>query len=182
MSVPEAENWLGAEATAGFILWESPADVFRNSMEITVSGITGEYEYTNFQIPVRISEDKAKGIIYDELGKDGTALAFVGEDGGLLAYDVDTWNINGESVVWVNLPTAKNGTKFTMYWNIRDGQIAPGPKPEKVWADYVGVWHFNETITSATAAATASKDSTGNGLDVYFLILSIDDDVVRPTG
>lgn len=165
MSVPEAENWLGAEATAGFILWESPAEVFRNSMEITVDGITGGYEYTNFQIPVRISEDKAKGIIYDELGKNGATLAFVGEDGSLLAYDVDTWDINGESVVWVNLPTAKNGTKFTMYWNIRDGQIAPGPKPEKVWADYVGVWHFNETITSATAAATASKDATGNGLD-----------------
>ena len=165
MTVPEAENWLGATATAGFVLWESPAEVFRNSMEITVSGITGGYEYTNFQMPVRISEDKAKGLVYDELGKDGTALAFVGEDGSLLAYDVDTWNVSGESVVWVNLPTAKNGTKFTMYWNIRDGQIAPGPKPEKVWADYVGVWHFNETITSATAAATASKDATGNGLD-----------------
>ena len=165
MTVPEAENWLGATATAGFVLWESPADVFRNSMEITVSGITGGYEYTNFQMPVRISEDKAKGLVYDELGKDGTALAFVGEDGSLLAYDVDTWNVSGESVVWVNLPTAKNGTKFTMYWNIRDGQIAPGPKPEKVWADYVGVWHFNETITSATAASTASKDASGNGLD-----------------
>ena len=50
-----------------------------------------------------------------------------------------------------------------MHWALKSGETAPANDSTKVWADYAGVWHFNETITSANAATTASADASGHG-------------------
>ncbi len=144
---------------------ETVGDAFRNSLSVTVDGIESGAVLENFQIPLRISENASVGLVYSELGIDGTGLAFVDADQNVLPYEVDTWDSSGESLLWVNLPVATNGVTFTMYWNLKDGETAPEYRPADVWPNYAGVWHFNEEITGENAATTVSKDSTGHGLD-----------------
>lgn len=144
---------------------ETVGDAFRNSLSVTVDGIESGAVLENFQIPLRISENASVGLVYSELGIDGTELAFVDADQNVLPYEVDTWDSSGESLLWVNLPVATNGVTFTMYWNLKDGETAPEYRPADVWPNYAGVWHFNEEITGENAATTVSKDSTGHGLD-----------------
>ena len=79
-------------------------------------------------------------------------------DGNGLPFEIDTWNTNGTSLIWVKLPSMTNGTEFVMCWGATvSGKTVCGANP---WNDYTGVWHLNET-GGGVANVT---DSTTNGL------------------
>lgn len=145
----ETDNWLGAEAKTSFVLWDDPTKLFSDYIEISL-GYSGAETLVNFPVCVKISETSLPGFSYDRAGKDGESLAFICGD-EMLDYDIESWNTSGESVVWVKIPQLKAGTKLTMWWCLREGQVASGSNAAGVWEDYVGVWHMNGT-----------KDSTGN--------------------
>ena len=128
---------------------------------ITVSGYTGE-ELAGFPMLVRLSEDSPNGFHYSQVNPAVWDLRFQDPaTGELLPYDVDTWNENGESVVWVKVPSYKNGTTVTMYW----GQLANKTLPAAtytaadVWSDYAGVWHMADTVDSAKGARGIAGDN-----------------------
>ena len=139
------------------------ADLFEDHVEFTVNG-SGTEALTGFPLLVRVSEAELPGFTYARSSAD--ALAFTDDGGNALDYDVDTWNEGGESIVWVRVPSIPaGGTTVTMHWALKSGETAPANDSTKVWSDYAGVWHFNETITSADAATTASADASGHGYD-----------------
>ena len=143
---------------------------FNHKIKLMVNGYTGSEMLQNFPVLVRVSETRIPGFRFADMsatnryGKAlGYDLAFFAEDGTRLEIDKDTWDIDktvgttGEMLVWVKLPTMKQGTKFYMCYNVADGVYVTNDKP---WGDYVGVWHLNETGKNPTIA-----DSTDNGLD-----------------
>ena len=156
--IPENSNWAAATGTTTFVMWDDPGILYHNWTEISIKGTTTEL--TNFVVPVRISEELMQGFYYENA--DSSKLVFVDKFGNLLSYDVDTWDESGESVVWLKLPTLPTeGITVTMYWNLREGQIAPANEPTDVWSDYAGVWHLGGG-SSKTPGTEATKDSTGN--------------------
>jgi len=163
--IPEANNWLGAEATKKFSIWSNPEDIFHDKVEIQVKGYKGTEVLTNFPLLVRISESRFKGFYYDRAGRTGEEMTFADEKGEQLPYEVDTWNTSGESLLWVRVGTFTNNCEITMYWAVKSGQTPPGYTPEEVWTDYAAVWHFGETIDTGAAPTTFSRDATGNGYD-----------------
>ena len=143
---------------------------FNHSIKLQVNGYTGSETLVNFPVLVRVSETRIPGFFFADMsaknvnGKAlGWDLAFFAEDGTRLEIDQDTWDIDktvgttGEQLVWVKLPTMKQGTKFFMCYNVADGVYVTNDKP---WGDYVGVWHLNETGKNPTIA-----DATANGLN-----------------
>ncbi|MBQ6102716.1 MAG: hypothetical protein IJL06_03505 [Kiritimatiellae bacterium] len=138
---------------------------FARGVKFTVAGYNGGTEVqTNFPVLVRISEAGISGFHYSDFYADGSDLSlvdigFVDADGNGLAYDIDTWNTNGESLVWVNLPRMTNGTEFAMWY--RCSKTGKELNSNSVWADYTGVWHLNES----GSAGTTVKDSSTNALD-----------------
>lgn len=165
--IPEDDNWLGAEATKKFSIWNNPDDIFRDKVDIRVQGYTGTEVLTNFPLLVRISEKRMRGFYYDRAGRTGEEMTFADALGEQLPYEVDTWNSSdgGESLVWVRVNTLTNNAVITMYWAVKPGATPPGYTPEDVWTDYTGVWHFNETADTTTAPTTFSHDATGNGYE-----------------
>ena len=156
--IPEDPSWAAATGTTTFVMWDDPGILYHNWTEISIKGTTTEL--TNFVVPVRISEELMQGFYYENA--DSSKLVFVDKFGNLLSYDVDTWDESGESVVWLKLPTLPTeGITVTMYWNLRDRQIAPANEPTDVWSDYAGVWHLGGG-SSKTPGTEATKDSTGN--------------------
>nr|MCR5750546.1 hypothetical protein [Kiritimatiellia bacterium] len=162
--VVEGDNWFGAERMASFVLWDNPASLFSDSIELAIANYSGTTALENFPLLVRISEASMPGFKYERAGMNGEAIAFICGD-EMLDYDVDTWAVTGESLVWVKVPELKSSTKISMWWHLREGQETSGSRKERVWADYHGVWHFNEEIVASAAGTTKSVDATGNGYD-----------------
>ena len=148
---------------------------FARGVKFTVAGYQGGEEVqTNFPVLVRLST-AISGFKYSDFYADGSDLSlidigFVDAEGHGLAYDIDTWNPLGESLVWVNLPRMTNGTEFAMWY--RSSKTGKVLNSDNVWADYTGVWHLNESgngnimVNGETVPVnTPIMDSSTNALD-----------------
>ena len=145
-------------------------DGFARGVVLTVAGYdANRTTLTDFPVLVRIAEYNAtagtgiQGFDYDDLmfKSTGDDICFVAEDGTPLAFEIDTWNTAGESLVWVKLPSMQNGTEFAMFYrSSKKGKV--DVCTDNPFADYVGVWHLGET--GSGNSSTKVFDSSGNGL------------------
>ena len=132
-----------------------PAD-FKKSVEINLVNALALNEITT-GVPalVKLSESAVKGFDYDDFTlENGGDLMFFDANGNPIPHEVDTWNTNGVSLVWVKLPSTVADTTIMMYYG---NGVVSSEDPKDVWSNYVGVWHLNE-------ADGAARDSTGHGL------------------
>jgi len=126
-------------------------DGFARGVVLTVAGYdANRTTLTDFPVLVRISESNEtntagiSGFDYDDMmfPSNGDDLCFVADDGTPLAFDIDTWNPAGTSLVWVKLPSMQNGTEFAMFYrSSKSGKSVCNDNP---FSDYVGVWHLGE--------------------------------------
>ena len=133
-------------------------NAFEKTMEISIGENMVSGVLTNFQALVRLSESKPH-FHYADCGEKGADIRFTLPDGTLLAHEVDTWDTNGESLIWVNITNLTAATKFRMYWKPRSGATLPEVDPRLTWPGYAGVWHFGD------AYPTNAPDSSANGYD-----------------
>ncbi len=128
---------------------------YAKSLVITVpdSALAADVELSDLPLLVRLSGDTFD---YSAVRlANGADIAFTDAEGTSLAYDIDTWNADGESLVWVKIPTFRRGTKFTLWYG---ADAATANDPTAVWADrFVGVWHCAD-------ASGNLADATGRGL------------------
>ena len=134
---------------------------FAKGAPFTVAGYTGSETLSGFPVLVRIAENSPQGFSYDDLQSKSTGddIAFVGMDGAGIPFEIDTWNPDGTSLVWVRLPSMTNGTQFVMCWgSASSGKIVC---PDNPWSGYAGVWHMGDPGDGVTNVL----DSTANHLD-----------------
>lgn len=137
---------------------------FRLGATATVSGYSGSETLTNFPALVRVREDSPAGFSYADVAnvlasdKDAIDIGFTDMSGAGLPYEIDTWDPEGESLIWVRLPEVTSATRFAMFW----GSSSSGKDlcASNVWSEYVGVWHLDETANGVTTV----YDSTTNAL------------------
>ncbi len=137
----------------------------RDWVDFTVAGCKVEatgVPLTNFPVAVRISTARIQGFRYSDIASTDDLLFSSTESKDPYPFEVETWNPEGESVIWVRLPSVVTNTKFRMSFNLPPNRPA-NPKSTNVWsaANYRAVWHMNEYDTSATTKTQA--DSTGLG-------------------
>ena len=106
-------------------------------------------------VPVRLST-AISGFSYGDITQTGSSkdLYFVDGENNVLPYEIEKWNEQGESIIWVRVPTFAAGAHIYMYY----GGPAVEQNAAAVWSGYTGVWHMAEE--SGTVA-----DATGNNLD-----------------
>ena len=153
-----ASMTVGAAATMSIAnLPGAKAVDFRKMISFKVNddaldGVTLE----NFPVLVRLSTSIA-GFRYSDFRLAGGAdMIFTDARKNAIYSQVDTWNPEGESLVWVVLPEATKGAEFRMYYG--NGVNVAGVAVDSPWHGYAGVWHFSETDGTA-------YDSTPNGMD-----------------
>ena len=144
-------RWAGAVALAGCT----------RKARLAVAGYAGAEELADVPVLVRLST-AIQGFDYDDFVDPvtGADLVFCDEsETTVYPHEIDEWNTNGESLVWVRLPGLAAGTTFKMGYGGTPAAVADvNASAHAVWSDYAGVWHMNED--SGTAF-----DSTANGLD-----------------
>ena len=134
------------------------ASVFAKSVAFTVSGYTGSSTLKDFPVAVRLADGSPAVFRYADMAdaSRGAELRFADGAGRSLSYEIERWNPGGESLIWVRIPSLAKGTKFTMHYGGRPGDVV---EPRSTWsAGYVGVWHMAEE-------GGVVADSTPNGLD-----------------
>ena len=167
--VAETPNWTAARSDITSISVVSadthPLKELGYMSDITV-GYGGAAIAGYSVVLVRLRENEPEGFHYrDTLFEDGRDIRFCDGSGNILPSDIEEWNTNGESIVWVRVPNLQPNHRFTMCWGKVFGWDLPAMDPTEVWVDYGGVWHLNETINALTAATAVSRDATANALD-----------------
>ena len=152
-TVTRSADWVKATydtiANESFAVYEPQLDwtIYAKKFSMTFNGVEDGATLTDFPVLVRISgydEATGKGIrnfsYGDCLLADGGDLRFSDENGTLLPSEVDTWNTNGESLVWVKVPTLTKGTKIYAYYG---SKYVHAVTPSDVWSNgFFGVWHL----------------------------------------
>ena len=140
----------------------------------TFSGYTGTETLLHFPALIKLAEGVPSGFSYSQFADANAAdLSFADANGNKLAYEIDTWDPNGTSFIWVDVPSLTASTAITAYWG-DDTVTAPPPEGAKgsVWAgaSYAGVWHFGEASGTAVDAANNGLDGTARGADVSQMV------------
>ena len=141
---------------------------FLKGAMFTVAGYTNENgtarsePLSGFPVLVRISEDSPSGFSYADLASStGDDLCFIDMDGTGLPFEIDTWDTNSTSLIWVRLPTMQNGTEFVMCWGGgTSGKNVCGDSP---FSNYVGVWHMSESSGTVADSSGHSLPATPSG-------------------
>ena len=129
---------------------------FTKKFTVTVSGYNGSETFADFPMLVRLST-AISGFSYDDfVQSDYSDLAFFDASGNPLAFDVDTWNTAGESLVWVKVPSFAAGTTVTVAYS---GLVRNDVHQAATWSAYRGIWHLNESGNGAQAIADATANA-----------------------
>ena len=141
------------------LLQATPMDVsgFAKSIVITVptTSIAQGVSLTDFPVLVRLSS-AIDGFTYSDFRQQGGAdLAFLDSHGNVLAHEIDTWNTDGESLVWVKVPAFSQSTRIYMVYG--NDSYSSSVAATETWSGFTGVWHMKES--SGVVA-----DATGHGL------------------
>ena len=140
---------------------------WRRKSEVTFSGYTGTETLTNFPALVVLGTNTIDGFKYEELGLGGIDLRFSDSTGAVeLPYEIDTWDPDGDSYVWVRVPELEGtGTSIWAYWNQPSATAPEYTTNGAVWENgYAGVWHLQ--TPNAPDSTQYSNDGTAyNNVD-----------------
>ena len=146
-----------ALVAAAVCMAAAPSFAEAKSATLSATGYSGTETITGFPALVKLSaSDDAYGFSYSDCVNGKDDLWFEDADGNLIPHDVDTWNETGDSYVWVRIPSLSNGAKIVMHWGAARTAEQTCTTAD-TWAGYVGVWHMNETGTTAEPDATANN-------------------------
>ena len=92
-----------------------------------------------------------------------------------LNYEVEQWNTNGRSYVWVQVPHALNSNSYIWaYWGNSNVAAAPAVYTTNgaVWPTnaFVGVWHMKQSNVLDSTANRNNGIAVGNIKDATSLI------------
>jgi len=146
--------FVGFAGAASAVMLDTEA--FLHRCTVTFSGYAGSETLTNFPALVRIP---ANSEIYAD-SPDGRNICFADAEGNLAPCEIDVWNPDGESLVWVRVPElAGQTTTLTLYsGGLPSLQNVSGD----VWkgADYRGVWHFSGSNKDSSPNELVSENSS----------------------
>ena len=137
--------------------------LFTKKCDFTVSGYTGTSTLSDFPVLVRLSEGSPVGFSYADCAAGGADLRFTDVVGTLLPHEIETWNTEGESLVWVKVPTlVGTATTITAYFGANPAQL-PAVDIHDTWTKYVTVIHGGTTIadSSVKKLTLTANDVTG---------------------
>ncbi len=150
------------------------------SLRLTFDNSFQTEDLNNFPVMVRLNSDI---IDYSNVGKsNGGDLRFFDHDENVLMYEIEDWNTNADSIIWVRIPNIPSGST-TDYITMKYGNecVPDGNQNAAVWANgYNAVYHFAETsgyyldstennndANTASIQVTSRTNKDVNGLGYY---------------
>lgn len=116
-----------------------------HGMQITFTGYTNGATLQDFPVLVRLSTN-IPGFSYSRFVSPGNGadLRFAAENGRELPFQIDQWNSNGQSQVWVQVPSITTTNDYiTACWgNMMDSAMQPWTTNAMAWSTLSGPNNF----------------------------------------
>ena len=122
------------------------------SLDIRVSGYRGSSALAEFPVLVALDPAAIAGFSYAGFAPQGADLRFTDVNNTVvLSHEIEAWNTNGVSRVWVRLPSLVTNQMIKAFW--RNPEAGP-PASATAWdAGFRGVWHLSDTLNDSTTNA-----------------------------
>lgn len=131
---------------------------YQKRIQINIDNSDQNTTFTNQPVLIRLNSSVAG---YSNFKSDGSDIRFVASDNSTnLDFEVESWDVNGNSYVWVRIPTVAASTTTTIFMYFDNPSATLGQNPTSLWTRYQAVWHLEE---SASGTAPQFKDSTATG-------------------
>jgi len=95
-----------------------------------------------------ILNSQIQGFGYDQFASiDGGDLRFSDEYGSELKFEIEKWDAQGNSYIWVQVPSVKDQNSYIWaYWDNSEETILPSYTTDgSVWSEgFSGVWHMSK--------------------------------------
>ncbi len=133
-------------------------------MPIQFSGYTRTEPLTNFPVLVVLGTNIAL-FSYADFHDTNADLRFTdASQTNELNYEVETWDPNGRSLVWVRVPVLTNGASIWAFWG-KNGQTAPASTANAAtWSNgFSAVWHMADA-TARDASPNANHGTSYGGV------------------
>ena len=158
-------NAVGEEAVCSHAFTVVARNDYKYAVEFTAPEVTAADGFENIPVPIRLRNDDTKfaysKMAFPESGKD---IEFYDLSGNKLPHEIESWDPEGVSTVWVKLPKLETGVKFRMAFGCDDeDKIVPSTVSD-IWTGYQAVWHMNGMNATADDLTT-TPDSTANKMD-----------------
>jgi len=125
-------------------------------------GVASE-QLVDFPVLVTLNSDNFD---YSKAKEDGGDLRFTDSDGlTSLNYQIETWNVEGDSFVWVKIPQVDiNSDTDSFYLYYGNNVATDASSPSDVWNNnFVGVWLLNDPLNTTTVLDSAGSPSAEDG-------------------
>ncbi len=170
-----AVNAAGESATSAVVsamrsavdlsLWQSGKfSSWQNGARIYFPGYNRSEVLTNFPLLVTLGTN-ISGFRYGQFALPaGADLRFTDAGGTTeLPYEVDTWNTNGTSSFWVQVPALTTTSSICAFWN--NPQAGTAASPDKI--SNLAMWLKADALTNLTDGQTVTNwpDSSTNGIN-----------------
>ena len=138
-----------------------PPPPFDYKMKVSVSAYNRNEALTNFPTLILFSEGLTNFLYSQFASSVGADLRFYdASERALLNHQIETWNTNGTSTVWVQIPRLTNGTTMWACWG-NDAMTDPPATSTNgaTWsADYAAVFHLHATNGTTAFDSTANNE------------------------
>jgi uncharacterized repeat protein (TIGR03803 family) len=142
--------------------WPTGFEAWTNRMMLTFSGYGRPETLTNFPA-LAILNANLPGFSYGQFAStNGYDLRFSTADGSdNLKYEIEQWNTNGTSLVWIQVPQLYSGYYIWAYWGNTNAGVASAPPAYATngaaWdaKAFAAVWHMGQ---SNALDSTANKN------------------------
>lgn len=145
--------------------WHMPG--WSSRMQLTFDNASRSENLVDFPILVTLDTNRFD---YSLAQANGADLRFVDANGTVLSYEIENWNPNGESHIWVKVPQIDANSNSDSIWLYYGNSAAPSAQnAADVWSNgYVGVWHMNGNPSGSLAiqdSSASNVDGTATGMD-----------------
>ena len=134
-------EWAESEVASFRTLDEIDTSSFIKRIPFAISGYTGASTLAEFPVLVKLAAGSPAGFDYADCADGGADIRFADKDGTVIPHEVESWNPDGVSCIWVRVPRlAGVETGFSLYYNAVVPDL-PAVVPSDVWSRYVAVVH-----------------------------------------
>lgn len=136
---------------------------YAHKMRINFNGYNKNETLTNFSALVTVSEN-LPDFLYGQLKVGAADLRFLNESETMeLNYELDNWNTNGTSQIWVQVPQFTNNCSIWMYWGNAAAQVPSYSTNGAAWTeDFGAVWHMSQADVRDSTANVNTGAANGN--------------------
>ena len=140
---------------------------FSFRQKISFPNYTRPDTLTNFPVLVRL-DGSIPNLYREMVSPTGGDLRFTDGTGtNDISFEVESWNTNGESIVWVQVPVLSNNACVFMYWgNAADTNLPASASNGAVWSEgFHAVYHMADAIGNPMDSTSNNVLAVNNGVD-----------------